>query len=82
MPKFKNSGSKPDPKIVRKIVAENIRKYRRNAKLSQMDLAGHAWLDLATVNRIERAQTDTTISSLARLRLVLKIAWDELLEGI
>jgi ribosome-binding protein aMBF1 (putative translation factor) len=68
--------------MVRKIVAENVRKSRKASQLSQMDLAGRAWLDLATVNRIERAQTDTTISSLARMRLVLKIAWDDLLEGV
>jgi transcriptional regulator with XRE-family HTH domain len=73
---------KPNPDAVRKAVGANVKAYRKAAGLSQMDLAREAYLELSTVHRIEAAKTDTSISTLARIRRVLKVSWKNLLNGV
>jgi transcriptional regulator with XRE-family HTH domain len=73
---------KPDPKLVRKAVGSNIRAYRLASNMSQMDLASGARLELSTIHRIESAKTDTNVSTLARIREVLKVSWKNLLSGV
>jgi transcriptional regulator with XRE-family HTH domain len=73
---------KSNPETIRRILASNIRNLRTAAKMSQMTLAGKAKIDITTLNRIETIKTDTTISTLSRIRTVLKISWENLLKGI
>jgi DNA-binding XRE family transcriptional regulator len=73
---------KPDPKLVRKVLGSNIRAYRLAASMSQMDLGREARLELSTIHRIESGKTDTSVSTLARLRQVLRVPWKNLLSGI
>jgi transcriptional regulator with XRE-family HTH domain len=82
MVKTKDGDLNPDPKLVRKLLGANIRKYRKLADLSQMALASDARLELSTIHRIESGKTDTNISTLARIRVVLDIPWNKMLQGI
>jgi transcriptional regulator with XRE-family HTH domain len=81
MVKTKDGDLNPDPKLVRKLLGENIRKYRNSSNLSQMALASDARLELSTIHRIESGKTDTNISTLARIRVVLKVPWNKMLQG-
>jgi predicted transcriptional regulator len=83
-PYMKTTGDdlKPNPKIIRKVLGTNMRNHRKTLKLSQMDLAREAKLELSTIHRIEAGKTDTNISSLARVREALQVPWKKFLEGI
>lgn len=72
----------PNPKLVRKHLGSNMRSFRKALKLSQMDLARKAKLELSTIHRIESGKTDTNISSLSRVRAVLQVSWKKFLEGV
>jgi transcriptional regulator with XRE-family HTH domain len=80
--KTKNGDLNPDPMKIRKILGKNIRKYRTAAKISQMHLAANSRLDLTTLNRIEAGKSDTTLSSLSRIRVALDVPWKLLLLGV
>ena len=82
MVKSTDSDLNPDPKAVRKLLGANIRRYRKSSDLSQMALAAKAKLELSTIHRIESGKTDTNISTLARIRVVLDIPWNKMLKGV
>lgn len=66
----------------RKAFGANIRKFRYQDNLSQKGLAASTGLELSTIHRLESAKTDTSLSTLSRLRTHFKCRWDQLLEGV
>jgi transcriptional regulator with XRE-family HTH domain len=56
-----------------KIVANELRKLRIKAELSQDELARRAGIDRKTINRIENGHFSPTLDTITRLSLVLKI---------
>lgn len=62
-----------------KILAENIREYRREKSLSQEGLADLCSLHRTYVGSIERCERNVTIASLATLAEALGVGIPELL---
>lgn len=56
-----------------KIVAENLRRLRKERGLSQMELAGLVGIDKNYVGMIERCESSPTVDMLERLASALKI---------
>ena len=65
---------KAKSKIQQKIVANELRKLRIKAELSQDELAQRAGIDRKTINRIENGHFSPTLDTITRLSVVLKIA--------
>ena len=63
------------------IVAGNVRRLRKAAKLSQEKLAFEAELDRTYISQVERAKRNITIAALARLAAALKVEPAELVTG-
>ena len=66
---------------LRKVLAQNVRAYRRAKKLSQEDLADLCGLHRTYVGSIERSERNVTISSLEVLAKALGVSVPELLTG-
>ncbi len=66
--------------IAKKIVGDNLRKYRLASGLSYRKLATLAFTDTSQIQRIEQAKTNCSISFLFRLAHALKIDPRQLLE--
>ena len=64
---------------VRKLVAQNLRKYRKAIGLSQEELAHKARIDRTYVSGIERGVRNPTVLVLQELAAVLKIRPADLL---
>ncbi|MEE1961188.1 helix-turn-helix transcriptional regulator [Allomuricauda taeanensis] len=62
-------------------VGENIRKFRNERGLTQMQLAIDADIPKSQVGRIERAEINTTISTLVKISTVLDIEITRLFES-
>jgi putative transcriptional regulator len=63
-------------KVVRNqetLVAQQVRRRRIRAKLSQQALADGAGIDRKTVNRIERGHFSPSVETVARMAAVLNI---------
>ena len=69
----------PDQKALLLRVGLNVRKLRIKAKLTQGRLAEMAELDIRTVQKIEAAELNLLITTMARLKASLKCRWDDLL---
>lgn len=82
MPKTTTGNLNPHPRTVKETLGQSIRLHRKGNKLSQMDLASRAKLELSTIHRIETGKTDSTISTLSRIRNVLKVPWNKMLHRI
>jgi transcriptional regulator with XRE-family HTH domain len=67
---------------VRRQIGKNIKALRKQNDLSQMGLGSEASIELSTVHRIEAAKTDTTLSTLSRIREAFGVSWGKLLEGV
>jgi DNA-binding XRE family transcriptional regulator len=80
--KSEKNGLKPDPAKVRAVLAKNVRRYRKEAEMTQSDVAREARLELSTVLRVEHAKFDSTLATIARIRRALGIPWEKLLNGI
>jgi len=63
------------------VVAEQLRKQRLNAELSQDNLAQLAGIDRKTINRIENGHFSPTLDTITRLCVVLKITPSNLLSS-
>ncbi len=61
------------------ILAENVRRRRKAAELSQEKLAFEAGLDRTYISQVERRQRNVTIEVLARLAKALGTTADQLL---
>lgn len=59
-------------KFIKKF-GKNLRRLRKEANLSQEDLANDADIPLSQVGRIERGEVNTTISTVQVLSLALKV---------
>lgn len=59
--------------LQQEVVAEQLRKQRLNAELSQDALAELAGIDRKTINRIENGHFSPTLDTITRLCIVLKI---------
>lgn len=56
-----------------RLIAHNVRKYRKLAKLSQEALADKANIDRTFISDIENAKKNITVETLAKLAKALKI---------
>jgi len=56
-----------------KIVGANVRRLRRERGLTQEDLAGEAGLAMRHMGRIERGESNPTLSMMAKLADVLGV---------
>ena len=65
---------------IRETLATNLKKLRRNAGLSQEELAHRAQIDRTYISSIERCQYAASIDVLERLALELGVKPAELLE--
>ena len=70
---------KPSDKILQ-ILAENIKAYRREHKLSQEELAAKCGLHRTYIGSIERGERNITVSSLEVLASALNVDASELLK--
>ncbi len=61
------------------VLAENVRRRRLAAELSQEDLALEAGLDRTYISQVEREKRNVTIEVLARLARALGTTADQLL---
>jgi len=66
----------------RKILGENIRKYRRNLKWSQEKLAEKADLHRNYIGDIERGEENVSVDALMRIATALKVRLGDLVSGI
>ena len=67
--------------LQQEVVAEQLRKQRLNAELSQDALAELAGIDRKTINRIENGHFSPTLDTITRLCIVLKITQGILLSS-
>ena len=63
-----------------KVLGERIREFRLKANFSQEELANEADIPLSQIGRIERGETNPTISSLYVIAQALKIELKTLLD--
>jgi transcriptional regulator with XRE-family HTH domain len=64
------------------VFAENVRAMRKAAGLSQEALGERAGLEMAYVGRIERAEKDPSVRTVARLARGLDVAVADLFDGV
>jgi transcriptional regulator with XRE-family HTH domain len=64
------------------IIAENVRKRRKAAGLSQEELGFEAGLDRTYISQVERAQRNVTVIVLAKIARALKSTPPQLLKPI
>lgn len=65
---------KAAPSALRRIVADNVRRIRRELAMSQEELAGQAQLHRTYVGAIERAERNLSLDNIERLAMALKVA--------
>jgi transcriptional regulator with XRE-family HTH domain len=66
----------------RRTVGQNIRNYRKQAFLSQEQLAERADLSYKYVGEVERAQENISLDALFRIAKALKVTVEDLTRGI
>ncbi|MDQ0450099.1 transcriptional regulator with XRE-family HTH domain [Brevundimonas nasdae] len=64
---------------MRKVLAENLRRYRANHGLSQERLADEAGLHRTFVGAVERSERNISLDNIEKLATALKLAPYELL---
>lgn len=60
-------------------IAENIKKFRELADISRKEMAAHLELSLSAYSKIERGETDLTISKIEKIAQVLNIELSQLM---
>lgn len=58
---------------INKHFGEEVQKYRKKQKLSQLELAELAKVDLSTINRIERGIANVTLKRAFRITKALQV---------
>ncbi len=71
--------TKKDSDWIIGVVAENVRSLRREAELSQEELAHEAGVDRTYISQVERRQRNITIAVLAKIAMALQVSPDRLL---
>jgi ribosome-binding protein aMBF1 (putative translation factor) len=71
LPKKRADGSRPASETIRAILAQRIVAARNGAKLTQAALAQLAGMQVATLNRIERAKVMPDTKTVAKIEKVL-----------
>ena len=66
----------------RRIVGQNIRKFRKRAHLTQEQLGEKAALSYKYVGEIERGYVNVSLDSLVRIAKALKVKIEDLLRGV
>ena len=66
----------------RRILGENIRVYRKQARMSQEKLAEKADLNTTYVSAVERGEENISVDGLVRISAALKISLADLIRGI
>lgn len=66
----------------RRVLGENIRKYRRNLDWSQEKLAEKAELHRNYVGDIERGEENVSVDALMRIAAALKVRLSDLVQGV
>ena len=66
----------------RKVLGENIRLYRRNAKWSQEKLAEKAELHRNYIGDIERGEENVSVDALMRIAVALKVQLSDLVRDV
>jgi transcriptional regulator with XRE-family HTH domain len=61
--------------------AQNLRRLRKEAEISQEELGSRAGIQMADISRYESAQRDPRITTVARLADALGVSIAELLDG-
>jgi transcriptional regulator with XRE-family HTH domain len=72
------SAKRNDAAII-KVVADNVRSLRKEAELSQEELAHQAGLDRTYISQVERRQRNVTIVVLGKIAMALSVPPDRLL---
>lgn len=62
-------------------LGENIAKFRKDAKLSQSDLAGKLFVTPQAVSRWERGMTEPDVETLKNISSILKVDLEQLVDG-
>jgi transcriptional regulator with XRE-family HTH domain len=81
-PRTKNADERDLPNRLTKKLGSNLKRYRIEADISQMELAFRAELERSHVSRIERGVTNPSLFALATICHVLKITLPQLFEDI
>jgi transcriptional regulator with XRE-family HTH domain len=63
-------------------LGKNINRLRVASSITQEQLAERANLSRRFIQELEAGEKGPTLPTLARLRIALKTAWDDLLRGI
>jgi transcriptional regulator with XRE-family HTH domain len=71
---------KAPPSDLRRVVADNVRRLRREAQQSQEELAERAELHRTYVGSIERAERNLSLDNIERLALALRVEPADLLK--
>ena len=66
----------------RKVLGDNIRKYRQNLQWSQEKLAEKADLHRNYIGDIERGEENVSVDALMRIVTALKVRLSDLVQGI
>lgn len=66
-------------KPLRKVLAENLRRYRANRGLSQESLADEAGLHRTFIGAVERSERNISLDNIEKLARALKVSPYELL---
>ncbi len=61
-------------------IGANIRRGRHLRKMSQMDLASEARLEISTLHRIESGRTEPGVLTLVKLKNALRLPWGDFLK--
>ena len=64
------------------MIAHNLRKIRKNKKMTQSEVAELANITRVTYSRIETARGIVSLQTLLKLAIALNVTVDELLTGV
>ncbi len=68
--------------VIASVIAENLRKFRKKAKLRLSDLEQRTGIAKSHISRFESGGRCPTVESLVKLAKGLKINYKRLLEGV
>jgi transcriptional regulator with XRE-family HTH domain len=71
-----------EPKDARDIFAQNLRRERLRAGLSQEELGFGSDLDVSEISKLERSTRDPRLATIVRIARALEIRPARLLDGI
>jgi DNA-binding XRE family transcriptional regulator len=71
-----------DAQLIRKRLAENVRRQRENAGFSQDALADVSVVGRSTIQRIEKGEQEPRISTLVAFAVALNVPFDAFMAGL